>query len=178
MSPMPAILVTVMLIIDRQIRRLPPKRRRIAIGMLEFIKLQLAGNIPLLGTFSTNFLLLEIIGLPGFISLLSGTILSYLVFFYVSDRWVFSYSRKSRHSKTNAIRFVIFMSMTAAMTFLITWNLSTQLGVSVHISQFISAAISITWTFPGMKFWVFAPTKSSNNRTRRKAAARPRKKLA
>lgn len=164
-----------MLKINDYLRRLPQKQRRLAIGFFEFIKLQLAGNIPFWGTYSINFILDKGLGVSPFQSLLVATVLSYAVFFFVSDRWVFNHNRDSRHSTTNAWRFVIFMSITALITFNITWYLQEAFGISVYIGQFISAGLSITWTFVGMKFWVFAPIKQ---KARRKRPARNLKKSA
>lgn len=145
--------------INNYLRRLPPKKRKLAVGAFEFLKLQLAGNIPFWGTLWISLFLDKYVGLPKFESLLIGTVLSYTAFFFISDRWVFNLSRSKRRAITNAWRFVVFMSATAVLTFFITWTLYDKLGISIYIGQFISAAISITWTFAGMKFWVFAPTR-------------------
>ena len=166
----------VMLKINNYLRRLPPKKRKVAIGLFEFLKLQLAGNIPFWGTYGINFVLDKGLSVAPFQSLLVATVLSYAAFFFVSDRWVFNHSRGSRHTATNAWRFVIFMSITALVTFNITWHLHELFGISIYIGQFISAGLSITWTFIGMKFWVFAPI--SNKKTRRPKATRRLKKPA
>ena len=125
----------------------------------EFIKLQLAGNIPFWGTYLVNLLLDKGLGLPQFQSLLVATVLANALFFVVDDRWVFNSTRKKRQASTGAWRFVVFMSLSALLTFNITWQLHELFGVSVYIGQFISAALSILWTFIGLKFWVFAPTR-------------------
>lgn len=161
-----------MLNINTYLRRLPVKKRRLAIGAFEFIKLQLAGNIPFWGTYSINFILDKGLKVDTFQSLLVATVLSYAAFFFVSDRWVFNHSRSNRHTATNAWRFVIFMSITALITFNITWYLHQLLGISIYIGQFISAALSITWTFVGMKFWVFAPIKKKTTHRKKQRAVR------
>lgn len=164
-----------MLKINSQLQQLPPNKRRLAIGLFEFIKLQLAGNIPFWGTYFINFVLDQGLGVQPFQALLVATVLSYAAFFFVSDRWVFNNSRSDRRTATNAWRFVIFTSITALITFNITWQLHELFGISIYIGQFISAGLSITWTFVGMKFWVFAPAKPKK-RARRKKAARQQKK--
>lgn len=131
----------------------------------EFIKLQIAGNIPFWGTYFINFILDKGLGVPTFQSLLVATVLANAVYFVVDDRWVFSSSRKKRRASTNAWRFVVFMSLSALLTFNITWQLHELLGISVYIGQFISAALSILWTFIGLKFWVFAPTRRKSARS-------------
>ena len=164
-----------MLKINNYLRRLPPKYRKYAIGLFEFLKLQLAGNIPFWGTYTISFALDKGLGATQFESLLVATVLSYAVFFVVNDRWVFNNDRKGRSTTTNAWRFVVFMSITALITFNITWQLYENFGISRYIGQFISAALSIEWTFIGMKFWVFAPTKKP---TRRRNSTRRHKKSA
>ena len=161
--------------INTYLKGLTPKRRKLAIGFFEFLKLQLAGNIPFWGTYLINFALDKGLHVEPFQSLLVATVLSYAAFFFVSDRWVFNQNRDNRHSATNAWRFVIFMSITALITFNITWHLNELLGISIYIGQFISAGLSITWTFVGMKFWVFAPIRQKTKARRSKAARRHKK---
>lgn len=125
----------------------------------EFIKLQLAGNIPFWGTYLINLLLDKGLNVPAFQALLVATVLANALFFIVDDRWVFNASRNKRNASTGAWRFVVFMSLSALLTFNITWQLHQLFGISVYIGQFISAALSILWTFVGLKFWVFAPSR-------------------
>ena len=138
------------------------RKKLLQIGA-EFIKLQIAGNIPFWGTYFINFVLDKGLGVPTFQSLLVATVLANAVFFVVDDRWVFRSSRKKRRASTDAWRFVVFMSLSALLTFNITWQLHELCGISVYIGQFISAALSILWTFIGLKFWVFAPTRRKAN---------------
>jgi len=141
-------------------RRRSQQKQKIITFFFEFIKLQLAGNIPFWGTYLIHLALDKGLGVAPFQSLLVATVLANAVFFIVDDRWVFSDSRRQRHSSTGALRFVIFMSISALLTFNITWQLHELFGISIYIGQFISAGLSILWTFAGLKFWVFASTKT------------------
>jgi putative flippase GtrA len=123
----------------------------------EFVKLQLAGNIPFWGTYIINLVLDKGFSIDKFQALLVATVLANAVFFIVDDRWVFSQTRPKRKTTDEIVRFVIFMSLSALLVFNITWQLYTLLGISTYIGQFISAALSILWTFIGLRFWVFAP---------------------
>lgn len=149
------------------------KRVLLTLGW-QFIKLQIAGNIPFWGTYAVNAILDKGFGVDTFHSLLVATVLANALFFIVDDRWVFSDSRKARKPTVEIIKFVIFMSLSALLTFNITWQLYSLFGLSTYIGQFVSAALSITWTFIGLRFWVFAPTRKSakkhTTRARRKAA--------
>lgn len=140
-------------------KRSQKRRKKFYTLGFEFVKLQIAGNIPFWGTYGINFILDKGLGVNSFQSLLVATVLANAVFFVVDDRWVFSSSRKKRRASTDAWRFVVFMSLSALLTFNITWQLHELLGISVYVGQFISAALSILWTFVGLKFWVFAPAK-------------------
>jgi len=143
------------------------KRKAVFQLGFEFLKLQLAGNIPFWGTYSINFALDQGLQVDKFQSLLVATVLANALFFIVDDRWVFNKARGKRKTSEEIWRFIIFMSLSALLTFNITWQLYSQFGVSTYIGQFISAALSIIWTFIGLRFWVFAPAR------RRKA--KPRK---
>jgi len=140
-------------------RRPTIRRKKLLQVGAEFIKLQIAGNIPFWGTYFINFVLDKGLDVPSFQALLVATVLANAVFFVVDDRWVFRSSRKKRRASTDAWRFVVFMSLSALLTFNITWQLHELFGISVYIGQFISAALSILWTFIGLKFWVFAPVR-------------------
>jgi len=140
----------------------------------QFIKLQIAGNIPFWGTYIINAILDKGFNVDSFNALLVATVLANVLFFIVDDRWVFNDSRGTRKPAAETIKFVVFMSLSALLTFNITWQLHTQFGISTYIGQFISAALSITWTFVGLRFWVFAPGKQpakKRRRARRKLAA-------
>lgn len=133
----------------------------------EFVKLQIAGNIPFWVTYFMYAALDQIFYANYSQSLFLSTALAYILFFIVNDRWVFNSNRTKRHKSTEIRRFILFMSFTALLTFIISWQLFELFGISLYFGQFISAGLSILWTFPGLKFWVFATTNT-------KASPRPR----
>lgn len=132
------------------------KRYRIVELSWEFLKLQLAGNIPFWGTYLINWGLDKGLSVDKFNSLLVATVLANAVFFVVDDKLVFTSNRKHKKTSREVFRFVIFMSFSALLTFNITWFLFKTFGISLYIGQFLSAALSILWTFIGLRFWVFA----------------------
>lgn len=135
------------------------KRKAILQLLWEFIKLQLAGNIPFWGTYLLFTLLDKVFYVDHFQALLVATIAANALFFFVDERWVFNNNRKKRKTTTEIWRFVVFMSISALITFNITWQLDQVLHISPYIGQFISAALSTLWTFTGLRFWVFAPPR-------------------
>ncbi|MDB5183475.1 MAG: hypothetical protein JWO07_156 [Candidatus Saccharibacteria bacterium] len=141
----------------------PKNRAAIQLGW-EFIKLQVAGNIPFWGTYGINFVLDKGLSVDKYQALLVATVLANALFFIVDDQWVFSSSKGKRKTSAEVWKFVIFMSLSALLTFNITWQLYNVLGISTYIGQFISAGLSISWTFIGLRFWVFATPKKSSKR--------------
>ena len=73
-------------------------KKRKAIFQLgyEFIKLQLAGNIPFWGTYIINFGLDKGLQVDKFQALLVATVLANALFFIVDDKWVFKKARGKR----------------------------------------------------------------------------------
>ena len=139
----------------------------------EFVKLQIAGNIPFWGTYIINAGLDKGLSVNKFDALLVATVLANALFFVVDDRWVFNSSKSKQKETSEVVKFVIFMSFSALLTFNITWQLYTNFGITTYIGQFVSAGFSVLWTFIGLRFWVFAPAKKSAKKSRR-----PRRKLA
>jgi putative flippase GtrA len=143
------------------------KRKALNLGW-EFIKLQVAGNIPFWGTYLINLGLDKSFSVDKYQALLVATVLANALFFVVDDKWVFSSTKGKRKTSSEIWKFVIFMSLSALLTFNITWLLYSAFGISIYVGQFISAALSILWTFIGLRFWVFAPSKTSRRaKTRR-----------
>lgn len=127
--------------------------------IVEFLKLQLAGNIPFWGTYLLFALFDQGLGFDYFMSLLIATVLANILFFVIDDRWVFKNKRNHRKTTTEVWRFVAFMTFSSLLTFTMTWQLHQLLGITPYIGQFISAAFSTLLTFTGLRFWVFAPPR-------------------
>lgn len=132
------------------------KKSRIEL-LIEFIKLQLAGNIPFWGTYGGFALLDQVFKLPHFYALAIPTILANALFFVVDDKWVFANARGKRKSPYEVVKFMIFMSFSALLLFVITYSLEQYFGITPYLGQFISGFFATAWTFIGLRFWVFAP---------------------
>lgn len=140
-------------------KRSRKQRRKFYTLGIEFIKLQLAGNIPFWGTYLLFFVFDKGFAADTFSSLLAATVIANALFFIVDDKWVFNNSRGKRKTTNEILKFVVFMSFSSLLTFNITWQLDTLFGITPYIGQFISAALSTLWTFIGLRFWVFAPPR-------------------
>lgn len=138
--------------------KLKPKKDLVQLGA-EFIKLQIAGNIPFWGTYAGFALLEGVFMWPHFYALALPTILSNILFFVIDDKWVFKNNKKARKSSYEVIKFMIFMTFSAFLIFVCTYSLHHYLGISPYIGQFISGIFASLWTFVGLHFWVFAPPR-------------------
>lgn len=131
----------------------------------EFAKLQLAGYIPFWGKYLGFAFFDNFTSLNQFYSLLIPTIIANILFFIVDDRWVFG--RKGRKGQTvpEAIRFFIFIAFSELIVFSMTISMSTYLNLTPYLGQFVSGFFMAIWTFLGLRFWVFAKTKTPARRT-------------
>lgn len=126
---------------------------------VQFIKLQIAGNIPFWGTYLLFALFDKVFLVDVVLALFTATVIANSVFFYVDDRWVFADTRGKRKTTTEIVKFIVFMSFSAVFSFFITWQLHEQFGLTPYIGQFITAAFATFLTFAGLRFWVFAPPR-------------------
>ena len=122
---------------------------------VEFLKLQVAGNILFWGTFLGNTLLMEVFCWPSYLSLPVASIVFHGVFFVVDKNWVFSDKTGQRKTKSELFRFTVFMSFNYFLNLVIILGLEQQFGVSVHLGQFVASAIFAVWSYLGLKYWVF-----------------------
>lgn len=122
---------------------------------IQFVKLNLAGNILFWGTYGGFFLLYEIFGLPEVASLAVASIIAHVFFFIADKKWVFNGENGNQKTSDQVWRFVAFMGLNYFINLGIILSLSAYFGISPYIGQFISAMFFVIWNFVGLKFWVF-----------------------
>jgi len=130
--------------------------------LTEFAKLQLAGNIPFWGTYFGFMLFDKVLHFDEFSGLIIATVLANFLFFIVDDQWVFSEGRDRAHgkkTKVEIVKFVAFIAFSAFLSIMLVHSLSIFADISPYYGQFISGAVFTLWTFAGLRFWVFAPSK-------------------
>lgn len=166
----------------KRTRTKTPYRKHLIQLLTQFAKLQLAGNIPFWGTYLGFMLLDKVFHMPEFQALAIATVIANVLFFIVDDKWVFADTNGRHGSKYEAVKFAVFISISAIVVFAITNALSHFGGISPYIGQFISAGISTIWTFAGLRFWVFAPPRHhglfSHTKTTRRSKKRTIQKPA
>lgn len=140
------------------------KKKKPYIQLLrQFVKLQIAGNIPFWGTYLGFLFFDQVLHLHELASLAAATILANFLFFIVDARWVFgSGSRKAGKNGTRAeiFKFVIFIAFSALLNLVLVRVLSLYVGITPYMGLFITAAFFTLWMFVGLRFWVFSSSKS------------------
>ena len=124
-------------------------------NLIEFIKLQLAGNILFWGTYLGFFLLYEMANWTEIAALSVASIIAHALFFIANSEWVFDEKGKRRKTSREITRFIIFMGINYFINLGIIAGLSHYFGITPYIGQFISAMFFTVWTFVGLKYWVF-----------------------
>lgn len=133
-------------------------------NFIQFIKLQLAGNILFWGTYIGFFLLYEIAKWPELSALATASIVAHVLFFIADSEWVFDEKGQRRKTPGELTRFVIFMSINYFINLGIIAGLSYYLDLTPYIGQFVSALFFTFWTFIGLKYWVFRKPKRTKLR--------------
>ena len=147
-------------------------------NLIQFIKLQLAGNILFWGTYIGFYVLHEQIRWSEVVALTVASLIAHALFFVANKEWVFDEDGANRKSSAELVRFVIFMGINFFINIGIIYGLSQFFGISPYIGQFISGLFFTLWTYVGLKFWVFreAQHHASLRARRRKYAKRQQTK--
>ena len=122
---------------------------------IQFLKLQLAGNVLFWGTYLGFFLLDTFTSWPDFVALAVASVAAHVLFFIVDKEWVFADSTGRRKKASEITRFVVFMGFNYFLNLAIIGGLSLYWGLTPYIGQFVSALFFTVWNYAGLKFWVF-----------------------
>lgn len=123
--------------------------------VIEYIKLQIAGNILFLGTYIGYAVGHELFGFNSLVSITIGSLIAHVLFFIVDRNWVFSERTGKRKTKQLIIRFVAFMGLNFFINLGITLGLEKYFGLSPYIGQLVAGMFFAVWSYLGLKFWVF-----------------------
>jgi putative flippase GtrA len=124
-------------------------------NLIQFIKLQLAGNILFWGTYIGFFLLYEFAHWSQTAALATASIIAHTAFFIVDKKWVFHEHEGRRKTRVELFRFIAFMGLNYFINLGIITGLSVYFDITPYVGQFISALFFTFWTFIGLKYWVF-----------------------
>jgi putative flippase GtrA len=131
------------------------KRQFTLKNLIQFIKLQLAGNVLFWGTYLGFFLLHEFANWSETAALATASIFAHVAFFIVDKKWVFHEHESRRKTRVELYRFIIFMTINYFINLAIITALSIYFDITPYVGQFISALFFTFWTFIGLKYWVF-----------------------
>lgn len=154
-------------------------------NLIQFIKLQLAGNILFWGTLIGSFVFHEVLHWTEVAALVTASIIAHALFFIADKEWVFSEGGENRKSSDEIYRFVVFMGLnffinlgivTGVDSFLdknpvdlgLIDRLNNGLDINLYLAQFVSALFFTFWTFIGLKYWVFRKSKKRASHAKRK----------
>lgn len=127
-------------------------------NLIQFIKLQVAGNILFWGTYIGYPIFHEWLKWPELSALATASIIAHVLFFIADSEWVFNEKGKkgsNRKTANELTRFVAFMGLNYFINLAIIAGLSKYFDISPYIGQFISALFFVLWNFIGLKYWVF-----------------------
>lgn len=123
--------------------------------VIEYIKLQIAGNILFLGTYIGFAVGHELLGWNSLLSMTIGSLIAHVLFFIIDRDWVFSERTGKRKDKHLIVRFILFMGLNFFINLGITLGLEKYLGLSPYVGQFVAGLFFAVWSYLGLKFWVF-----------------------
>lgn len=141
-------------------------RHPILNSLLQFVRLQLAGNILFIGTLLGVAVADTLLSADPFHGLIVGSALAHVLFFYVNKTWIFGEDTSTRNDG-EVLRFVLFMSfnfflnlfLVELATSLVLHHLPGLEAFAYYIGVVCAALFFAVWSFAGLKFWVFRPTK-------------------
>ncbi len=161
------------------------KRKKLLKYVVEFVKLQLTGNILFWGTYGGYFALHELMEVGEVAALATASIFAHVLFFVVNKEWVFDDKTGKRKTSQEVTRFVMFMGLNYFINLGIITGLSHYFGISPYIGQFIAGFFFTAWNFIGLRFWVFQEiqhhalsTKYVKQGKKRRAKARVKQSAA
>lgn len=135
------------------------QRHRFLRGAIQFLKLQLAGNIIFWGTYLGYFISDFFFGHPELWALALASLIAHGLFFIVSREWVFDAATGKRKQRQEVIRFIVFMGFNYFLNLAIIEGLRSFFGITPYIGQFVSGFFFAVWSYLGLKLWVFTGDK-------------------
>lgn len=135
--------------------------------VIEFCKLQLAGNILFIGTLIGVFVADRLLYVHSMKGLIVGSICAHVVFFIVNRKWVFNTDDGGQRAWPEVMRFMIFMTFNFFLNLALvevgrrafTYVAPAYASYEYYAGLIIASLFFMIWSYVGLKFWVFAPAK-------------------
>lgn len=122
---------------------------------IEFIKLQLAGNILFWVTYVGFFVLHGLLHWQDVPALATASLLAHLLFFIANKQWVFDDKTGKRKTGSEIIRFILFMGLNYFINLGIVAGLDNYFNITPYVGQFVAGLFFSIWNYVGLRFWVF-----------------------
>ena len=131
------------------------RKKKVWKEIIQFIKLQLAGNILFWGTYLGYAVGHELLDWNSTYSMVTGSLIAHVIFFIVDKNWVFNTGAGRRKTSGELMRFIIFMTLNFFINLGIVKGLEIYFGITPYIGQFVAGGFFAVWSYLGLKFWVF-----------------------
>ncbi|NCU40710.1 hypothetical protein EOL73_03065, partial [Candidatus Saccharibacteria bacterium] len=87
------------------------QKKSLSRNAIQFVKLQLSGNVLFWGTIVGSIVLHEVFGLKKIVAVAIASAFFYIVFFLLDKHWVFSTKTGKNKTQDEIVRFTIFMGL-------------------------------------------------------------------
>ncbi len=124
-------------------------------NLIQFVKLQLAGNVLFWGTYFGSAFFDKVVHWPSWQGIAVASLLANAAFFMLDRNWVFSEKTGQQKTSGEVMRFVVLMVVNYFINLGIIVGLERFYGVSPYIGQFIAGFFFTFWSWLSLKFWVF-----------------------
>lgn len=141
-------------------------------NFVQFIKLQLAGNVLFWGTYIGYFVLHDVLDWRSITALVVASLAAHVAFFIIDKEWVFDTKTGKEKTTSEVVKFALFMGLNFFINLGIITGLERYFDISPYIGQFIAALFFTFWTYFGLKLWVFDTHPHSLLTKRRHASHR------
>lgn len=125
---------------------------------IQFVKVNIAGNVLFWTTYLCFPLFYEVFGWERMLSLVVASLIGNVLFFIIDKEWVFNTSKSARKTRAEVVKFIVFMTLNFFINIAIVEGLARYLDITPYIGQIVSALFFSVWNFIGLKFWVFQDT--------------------
>jgi putative flippase GtrA len=132
-------------------------------NVIEFIKLQLAGNVLFWVTYLGTAFFDLVLGQPNWRALVMAAVIANTLFFIINRDWVFNDEDNKRKNTGEAVRFAIFMGFNFFLNLGMILALEEYFDISPYIGQFLVGVFFAIWSWLGLKFWVFRHARHAHH---------------
>ncbi len=125
---------------------------------IEFVKLQIAGNVLFFGTMGGTYFFSKMVHIQEFHAFVVASLISNVAYYLLDRQWVFTVKTHQRKGYRDLIRFIVFTILNFFINIAIV-HVCGKFGLNVYQAQVLGGLFFTVWSYVGLKFWVFAPSR-------------------